>query len=67
MARFKFYMSGSAQPLVLEVGPRDISELHDAMARSRFVQGEIVETEDGTTPGVLIATSRIQLVMDADG
>lgn len=65
MARFKFYLIGSCDSPVLDVAVSDLAELNRQMSCSRFVEGHMVEADlDGVLRGVLIATSRIQLVMD---
>lgn len=65
MATFRFNLIG-AQPVVLEVAARDISELSTLMSCQRFVEGRLVEPDgDGALLGMLIATSRIQCVVEA--
>ena len=65
MATFRFHLIGPAQPLVLEVAARDISELNAMMSCQRFVEGRLTEPDgDGVLAGMLLATSRIQCVVD---
>lgn len=65
MARFKFYLIGSSDAPVLDVEAADLRELNQQMSRSRFVEGHMTEADaDGVLQGVLIATGRIQLVME---
>lgn len=66
MARFKFFLIGSSQTPVLDVDAADLRELNDIVSRNRFIEGHIAERdEDGVFGGMLIATGRIQLVMEA--
>jgi len=65
MARFKFYLIGSCDAPVLDVEAADLRELHRQMSCDRFIEGHTTQADaDGVLPGVLIATSRIQLVME---
>lgn len=43
LALFKFFLVGSSEAPVLEVPFNHLSDLHDAMAKSRFVEGRMVE------------------------
>ena len=65
MARFKFYLIGSCDAPVLDVDAVDLHDLHRQMSCDRFVAGHMVEPDgDGVCAGVLVATGRIQLVME---
>jgi len=67
MARFKFCLVGSSQAPVLELPMRDVSELHAALSVSKFVEGLMVEIDGEVTAcAVLIPTSRVLIVMEAD-
>ena len=67
MAVFRFHLIG-APPVELEVAARDISDLSAMMACHRFVEGRLTEAEsDGVLAGVLLATSRIQCVVESGG
>lgn len=67
MALFKFFLVGSSEAPVLEVPFDHLSDLHHAMARSRFVEGRMVEiNSNATSCGVLIPMGRIQLIAEAD-
>jgi hypothetical protein len=68
MALFRFVVMGSPQQPVMEVdGVHTIAELHHVIARGRFVEGRLVpEYCEGVTCGALIATSRIQMVMEVE-
>lgn len=66
MTRFKFCLVGSPQAPILELPMVDVSELHVALARSKYVEGRMVEIDGHETDcPVLIPTSRILMVMDA--
>jgi len=65
MARFKFYLIGSADAPVLDVEATDLRELNRQISGNRFIEGHVAEGDaDGVLAGVLIATSRIQFVME---
>ena len=68
MALFRFVVVGAPQQPVMEVdGVHSISELHQVIARSRFVEGRLEpEHCKGANCGALIATSRIQMVMEVE-
>jgi hypothetical protein len=66
MARFKFYLIGSSDAPVLDVEAADLRELNQQMSSCRFIEGHMAEGDvDGVLAGMLIATSRVQLVMEA--
>jgi len=66
MARFKFYLIGSSDAPVLDVEAADLRELNETISRNRFIEGHMTEPDgDGVLHGVLIATCRIQLIMEA--
>lgn len=65
MTRFKFCLMGSAQAPVLELALADLSALHAALLRSKYVEGRMVEVGgEATELPVLIPTGRILLVME---
>lgn len=65
MARFEFCLIGTSQRPVLEIDARDVGDLHDAMARARFIEGRMVQIEgEPLDCRVLIATHRIQMVLE---
>lgn len=67
MGLFRFHLIGPAQPVELEVAARDIRELNALISCQRFVEGRLTEPDgDGVLAGMLIATSRIQCVMEAN-
>lgn len=64
MSTFRFHLIG-AQPVLLEVAARDIGELGSMLSRQRFVKGRLTEPDgDGVLAGMLLATSRIQCVIE---
>ena len=64
MGTFRFHLIGS-QPIELEVAARSISDLAGLVARQRFLEGRMTQPDgDGVLAGVLIATSRIQCVVE---
>jgi hypothetical protein len=66
MGLFRFHLIGPMQPVELEVTARDIGELNALISCQRFVEGRLAEPDgDGVLAGMLIATSRIQCVMEA--
>lgn len=67
MTRFRFCMIGTSQQPVIEMPVGSLTELHELMDRSRFVEGRMVEVDgDGVQLGVLVASSRVQMVVEAD-
>ena len=64
MGVFRFHLIG-AQPVVLEVAAGTISDLNALVSCQRFVEGRLTEPDgDGVILGMLIATSRIQRVVE---
>lgn len=67
MARFQICLMGGGAPPVMETRHSDLQGLADDMARSRFIAGELVDTETGEIgPKVLVAVCRIQMILEAD-
>ncbi len=67
MATFRFHLVGPTLPILLDVAASSISELNEIITRQRFVEGRMADPDtDGVLAGVLIATSRIQIVCEAD-
>lgn len=67
MATFRFHLIGTAQPVDLEVAASTISELNEIVSRQRFIEGRMTEPDgDGVLAGVLLATSRIQCVVETN-
>ena len=63
---FRFHLIG-AQPVTVEVAARTILELGQIITTERFIIGTRVEPdEDGVLPGMLMATSRIQCVLESN-
>ena len=66
MATFRFHLIGNNMPIELEVAARCIDELGEAVTTRRFIVGRLTQPDhDGVLPGMLIATSRIQCVVEA--
>ncbi|WP_199792342.1 hypothetical protein [Allosphingosinicella vermicomposti] len=67
MATFRFHLIGSNQPVEVEVAATSINDLSQMMSCQRFVEGRLTQPDgDGVLAGVLIATSRVQCVIEAD-
>lgn len=65
MATYRFHLIGSHQPVELEVAAPTIGDLNVMMSCSRFVEGRLAQPDgDGVLAGMLIATSRIQCVVE---
>lgn len=65
MGTFRFHMVGNAQPVELEVAASSISDLNAMLSCQRFLEGRMTQPDgDGVLLGMLIATSRIQCVVD---
>jgi len=66
MGVFRFHLIGSAQPIELEVAAATVSDLNAMLSCQRFVEGRMTQPDgDGVLLGMLIATSRIQCVVEA--
>ena len=64
MGVFRFHLIGG-HPVNVEVDARSIAELGEIITTERFIIGTRIEPdEDGVLPGVLMATSRIQCVVE---
>lgn len=64
MGTFRFHLIG-AQPVELEVAASSISDLNELVSRHRFIEGRMTQVDgDGVLAGVLLATSRIQCVIE---
>lgn len=65
MATFRFHLIGAAQPIDLDVAADTIADLNEIVSCRRFVEGSLTQPDgDGVLLGMLIATSRIQCVVD---
>lgn len=65
MGVFRFHLIGAGKHVDLEVAASTIGDLHKEMTCNRFVEGSLVEPDgDGALLGMLIATSRIECVVD---
>lgn len=66
MAAFRICLTGSPQPLLVDLPASDIAELTQIAASSRFLAGHMAEPDEyGVCPGVMIATGRIQCAFEA--
>lgn len=66
MGTFRFHLIG-AQPVELEIAAGSIGELCEIITRQRFVEGKLTQPDgDGVLAGMLLATSRIQCVVEVD-
>ena len=66
MGLFRFHLIGSQKHVDLEVAASTIGDLIKEMSCNRFVEGRLTEPDgDGVLLGMLIATSRIECVVDA--
>ncbi|APR51850.1 hypothetical protein CA223_07630 [Sphingomonas koreensis] len=65
MASFKLFLIGSNEPLVADLSAASVAELHHVLSTARFVEGPLSIPDDyGVCSGVLIPTSRIQLIVE---
>ena len=66
MATFRFHLIGNHLPVDLEVDASTISDVGEIITRQRFIEGRLAQPDgDGVLLGMLIATSRIQCVVEA--
>ena len=66
MGTFKFHLIGAHAPVEVDVAAHSIIDLRDAITQQRFIVGRLTTPdEDGVLPEMLIATSRIQCVVEA--
>ena len=66
MATYRFHLIGNACPVELEVAASTMDDLHALLSCQRFVQGRMIEVDgDGVLLNMLLATSRIQCVVEA--
>ena len=67
MARFRLFLMGTTQAPVLDVVASNLYELNKAMEHRRFLEGQMVEIDGcGVNCGVLIPTSRIQMISEIE-
>ena len=66
MRAFRFHLVGNPVPVDLEVAADSISTLCEIISRQRFIEGRLMQPDgDGVLLGALIATSRIQCVIES--
>ena len=65
MTRFRIFITGSPQPIDVDLPVASIAELGEIASRSRFIEGHVAEADsDGVLPAVLIPTCRIQFIIE---
>ena len=65
MTTFRFHLIGNNLPVELEIAARSIDDLGKIVTSQRFIVGRLTQPDhDGVVPGMLIATSRIQCVVE---
>lgn len=65
MGFFRFHLIGASQPVNVGVDASTIGRLNTVLSQNRFIEGCLVEPDaDGVLAGVLIATSRVQCVIE---
>lgn len=63
---YRFHLMGSAQRIELEVEVSSLRELNELLSYHRFVEGRMVAPDEhGVLNGVLLATGRVQCVVEA--
>ena len=66
MAVFRIHLMGQNQPLLIDMPLGDLDELVFEASRAKFLAGHMTTPdEDGVCRGVMIATGRIQCVIEA--
>lgn len=67
MGNFRFHLIGNHQPVELETAANTMSHLGEMLTRQRFIEGRMIQSDsNGVLLSMLIATSRIQCVFEAD-
>ena len=65
MATFSIHLIGQHQPITVDLTCRNIDELADQAGSARYLLGYMTAAdEEGVCRRVMIATSRIQCVID---
>ena len=65
MATFRFHLIGNNLPVELDVDARSIDELGQAVTQQCFIVGRLTQPDhDGVLPGMLVATARLQCVVE---
>lgn len=66
MATFRIHLMGQHQPITIDLPCADIDDLADQASRTKFLAGHMAEPdEEGVCRRVMIATCRIQCVVEA--
>lgn len=66
MAAFDFLLCGANEPVRIEIAARDATELVNLISRERFLVGDAGPDEWGQIRRVVIPSSRINMVLEAD-
>lgn len=67
MAHFRVFLIGVPHPLQVDLPVGSVIELNEIASRVRFLEAHMLEADsDGVCAGVLIPTSRLQLVIEAN-
>lgn len=67
MAIYQVYLMGHSHPLTIDLPYRDLGDLMTEAGRTKFLAGHMPMADDhGVCRGVMIATGRIQCVIEAD-
>ena len=64
---FRFCLMGSSLQALVDVPVASIGDLHALLDSARFITGHLRDADEhGVQAGVLIASSRVQMVIEAD-
>ena len=64
MSRFRVYLTFRSEPIDVDLPFCSLRDLSGLASASRYLEGHLAEPdEEGTFAGVLIPTSRIQLII----
>jgi hypothetical protein len=67
MAIYQVYLMGQSHPLTLDLPYRDLGEVVAEASRAKFLAGHMPVADDcGVCRAVMVATGRIQCVIEAD-
>jgi hypothetical protein len=67
MRAYRCHLIGVPEAVELEVDAATMSDLNDLISRQRFIEGRATEADgQGVLAGVLVATSRIQCVVEGE-
>ena len=67
MPTFTIHLMGQNQPITIDLPCTDVDALIEHAGHSRFLSGHMTEPDgEGVCRRVIVATSRIQCVVEAD-